>query len=109
MDALNKRIIHAVHEFQEQNIKAPVIGDIKKALGTSSVVYDRIYKLVKSNYLVKNGREVGVSIKGLALLEKDTPEVVMRESIPVREISTGWLCPRCGVINSPQTTQCNCK
>ena len=24
-------------------------------------------------------------------------------------VATGWLCPRCGKINSPFTTQCNCE
>lgn len=30
------------------------------------------------------------------------------ESVKVQPLFYGWICPRCGVVHSPFSTQCNC-
>jgi rubrerythrin len=120
MDKLDRDIIFAVYNHQQENAEAPSIADVQRALRLSSNVYNRVKRLTRTNHLMKKGKEVGVTIKGMKVVEREleeepikeieTPEIEEKDSVPeYGELDfTGWVCPLCGTVYSPKVLSCDC-
>jgi uncharacterized OB-fold protein len=69
---------------------------------------------------MKKGKEVGVTIKGMKVVQREleeepikeieAPDVEEKDFIPEYEEVDfiGWMCPVCGTIYNPNILSCDC-